>query len=66
MNADSQLRPLPDRLWSAKDLAVFLGVPVATLHQWRYLGVGPKAYKVGRWLKYDPAEVRAWLDHTAA
>jgi hypothetical protein len=39
---------------------------VATLHQWRYLGTGPKAYKVGRWLKYDPADIVAWLQSQAA
>lgn len=57
---------LPDRLWSAKEAAAFLGVPVATLHQWRYLGTGPKAYKVGRWLKYDPADIASWLHSQAA
>jgi hypothetical protein len=44
----------------------FLGLPVATLHQWRYLGIGPRAYKVGRWLKYDPADIVAWLQSQAA
>lgn len=50
-----------DRFWSAADTAAFLGVPVSTLHQWRYLRTGPKAYRVGRWLRYDPAEVVAWV-----
>lgn len=55
-----------DRLWSAADTATFLGVPVATLHQWRYLHTGPKAYRVGRWLRYDPVEVVAWVKGGAA
>jgi hypothetical protein len=55
-----------DRLWSAADTATFLGVPIATLHQWRYLHTGPKAYRVGRWLRYDPAEVVAWVKGGAA
>ncbi len=59
-------RQMPDRLWSAKEAAAFLGLPVATLHQWRYLGTGPRAYKVGRWLKYDPADIVAWLQDQAA
>ena len=50
-----------DPLWSADDVAAFLRVPKATLYQWRYLGSGPKASKVGRHLRYDPAEVRAWF-----
>jgi hypothetical protein len=52
-----ELRPL----WSAADVSTFLGVPVATLHQWRYLGRGPAAYRVGKHLRYDPEIVRRWL-----
>jgi DNA-binding transcriptional MerR regulator len=57
---------MPDRLWSVQDVSRFLGVPVATLHQWRYLGTGPKAYRVGKHLRYDPADVGAWLATRAA
>jgi predicted DNA-binding transcriptional regulator AlpA len=53
-------------LWSAKQVARFLGVPVATLYQWRYRRTGPRASRVGRHLRYDPAEVRAWLARQAA
>jgi len=49
-------------LASAEEVAEFLGVPVATLHQWRYKGTGPKASKVGRWLRYRWSDVEAWLD----
>jgi predicted DNA-binding transcriptional regulator AlpA len=55
-----------DRLWSARDTAAYLGVPVGTLYQWRCRGEGPRSYRVGRWLRYDPAEVRQWLDEQAA
>lgn len=55
-----------ETLWTAEDTAAFLGVPVATLYQWRYHGKGPRAYRVGRWLRYDPAEVRRWLVEQAA
>jgi predicted DNA-binding transcriptional regulator AlpA len=50
-----------DRLWTVNDVAGFLGVPVATLYQWRHRRIGPPAAKVGRHLRYDPAEVRAWF-----
>jgi hypothetical protein len=53
--------PTCDRLWNAHDVSAFLGVPVATLHQWRYLGPGPAAFKVGRHLRYDPDAVRRWV-----
>jgi excisionase family DNA binding protein len=58
--------PLPrqklERLLSADEVAEFLGIPVATLYQWRHKGCGPEAYRVGRHLRYDPLTVRAWLD----
>lgn len=49
------------RLWRAPEVAAYLGVPVATLHQWRYHGRGPDAFRVGRHLRYDPAAVNRWL-----
>jgi predicted DNA-binding transcriptional regulator AlpA len=55
-----------DRLWSIGDVSRFLGIPVNTLYQWRHHGVGPRAYRVGRHLRYDPAEIRRWLAEGAA
>ncbi|MGN6781732.1 MAG: helix-turn-helix transcriptional regulator [Marmoricola sp.] len=55
-----------DRLLSADEVAEFLGIPVATLYQWRHKGTGPGAYRVGRHLRYDAATVRAWLDEHLA
>jgi Helix-turn-helix domain len=54
-------RPGCDRLWSVTDVSRFLGVPISTLHQWRYLGRGPAAFRVGKHLRYDPDAVRRWL-----
>lgn len=53
---------MADRLWGVKDVAHYLGVPVATLYQWRYLGYGPKSRRVGRYVRYEPADVRAWFE----
>ena len=50
-----------ERLWSISEVSDFLGIPVATLHQWRYLGSGPEAFRVGKHLRYDPDVVRRWL-----
>lgn len=55
-----------ERLWTVEELSVFLGVPVATLYQWRYRRTGPPACRVGRHLRYDPAAVRAWLQRQAS
>ncbi|MGN6251055.1 MAG: helix-turn-helix transcriptional regulator [Marmoricola sp.] len=51
-----------ERLLSADEVAEFLGIPVATLYQWRHKGCGPDAYRVGRHLRYEPSTLRAWLD----
>ena len=51
-----------DGLVTTAELAAFLSMPVKTLRQWRYLGVGPKAFRIGRHVRYEPAEVRRWLD----
>ena len=51
----------PARLWSVTEVATFLGVPAATLYQWRYRGYGPPGRRVSRYLRYDPRDVRAWF-----
>jgi hypothetical protein len=51
-----------DGLITAAELAAFLSVPVKTLRQWRYLGVGRAALRIGRHLRYRPTEIRRWLD----
>ena len=55
------MKPDSDRLWTTEETASFLGIPKATLYRWRYLGIGPKAGRVGRHLRYDPADVIAWF-----
>ena len=50
-----------ERLWSVQETSHYLSIPVATLYRWRQLGGGPRSYRVGRHLRYDPAEVRQWL-----
>lgn len=58
-----------ERLWGVEDVSAYLGVPVSTLYTWRYLGSGPPGRRVGRYVRYDPSEVRRWfaeLDDGAA
>lgn len=51
-----------DRLWSIREVAEFLGLPVQTLYAWRYHGTGPRAYRCGRHLRYSRGEVLRWLE----
>ncbi|MET9022421.1 helix-turn-helix domain-containing protein [Actinopolymorpha sp. NPDC004070] len=39
----------------------YLGVPIETLYRWRYIGAGPRAARIGKHLRYDPADVYAWV-----
>ena len=55
-----------DALWSVQRTSQYLGIPVGTLYQWRHRRVGPPACKIGRHLRYDPAEVYAWVRERAA
>ena len=54
------------RLWSIQEASQYLGVPANTLYQWRVTGYGPKAYKLGKHLRYTPADIRAWLETKVA
>lgn len=51
---------------TTEELADYLGVPVATVYQWRTKGTGPRAIKVGRHLRFRAADVDAWLDEQAS
>ncbi len=50
-----------DPVWTIHDVAGYLRVPVETLYTWRKHRTGPPASRIGRHLRYDPAEVRAWF-----
>nr|WP_049568185.1 helix-turn-helix domain-containing protein [Nocardiopsis sp. SBT366] len=55
-------RPRTDEvLWSVTDTAAYLRVPPKTLYEWRYKGDGPPSHRVGRYVRYVPAEVHAWV-----
>jgi excisionase family DNA binding protein len=50
-----------DRLWTVRDVAAYLGVPMSTLYAWRTEGKGPAGRRVGRYVRYRPEDVRAWV-----
>jgi excisionase family DNA binding protein len=51
-----------ERLLTVHELSDYLGIPVATLYDWRVDGVGPQAVKLGRSLRYPESCVRAWIE----
>jgi excisionase family DNA binding protein len=44
------------------DLAQMLSVPVRTIYEWNSVGSGPAYYRVGRYVRYRPSDVKAWLE----
>ena len=50
------------RLLRPDELAVFLGIPLATIYRWRSRGDGPRGIRVGRHVRYRVEEVERWLD----
>jgi excisionase family DNA binding protein len=54
-------RSLPSRYLTPVDLADLLGVPLETVYQWRRKHTGPRGFRVGRHVRYDPEDVRAWI-----
>jgi excisionase family DNA binding protein len=54
-------RPGRDRLWTPTEVADYLAIPLATLYRWRSTGSSaPEGIRIGRHLRFDPNEVRAW------
>jgi excisionase family DNA binding protein len=60
----TKLRPISglDPLLSMEDLAEYLGVPIATIYDWRVDGKGPCGVRVGRHVKFTQRDVLAWID----
>lgn len=47
---------------TAGEVADLLRIKLGTLYNWRYLGQGPKSYRVGGALRYRREEVEAWVE----
>ncbi|MEV4965650.1 helix-turn-helix domain-containing protein [Streptomyces sp. NPDC024062] len=55
--------PLPSRYLTPDDLVeMFELSSVETVYQWRRKRTGPRGFRVGRHLRFDPNDVRAWVD----
>ncbi|MFJ6388938.1 helix-turn-helix domain-containing protein [Streptomyces sp. NPDC091972] len=52
---------LPDRYLTPDDIAGMFEVPIETVYQWRKKRTGPPGFRIGKHLRYDPADVRAYV-----
>lgn len=50
-----------ENLWGPKELADYLGVPVQTIYTWRTKSYGPPGRRMGKHLRYRPADVEQWV-----
>jgi predicted DNA-binding transcriptional regulator AlpA len=48
-----------------QELADLLQVPLKTIYTWRYKRIGPPAVPMGKYLRFRPEDVAAWLDERA-
>ncbi|MFD7941322.1 helix-turn-helix domain-containing protein [Streptomyces sp. NPDC059755] len=52
-------RGLPDRYLTPDDIAEIFEVPKETVYQWRKKRMGPPGFRIGKHIRYDPADVLA-------
>ncbi|MFJ6460005.1 helix-turn-helix transcriptional regulator [Streptomyces sp. NPDC091387] len=58
---------LPDRYLTPEDLVAMFSLPsVETVYAWRRKKLGPPAVRIGKYLRYDPAAVHAWVHEQTA
>lgn len=53
--------PALEPLLDITELAEYLGVPVSTVYDWRARGLGPRAHRFGKRLKFALSDVQAWM-----
>ncbi len=64
--SDHLTESLPVTLLTVADVAQLLQVPPKSIYSWRSKGEGPPGFRVGRHVRFDPADVRAWMDRQRA
>jgi predicted DNA-binding transcriptional regulator AlpA len=58
---DTHMKTLSNLL-NEHQVAEVLGVSVPTIRRWRLLGQGPKYYKIGAAVRYDPDGISNFLN----
>ena len=48
------------QLWNENQAGDYLGKKPTTMQQWRWTGYGPPYLKIGRNVRYEPEDVKAW------
>ena len=51
------------RMLTEADVVEMTGLARGTLAYYRHAGTGPRSFKLGRRVRYDEADVLAWIAH---
>ena len=57
-----RINDMPNKLLTPAEVSEALGIPVQTLAQWRWRNIGPAYHSVGRHVRYQLADIDAWLE----
>jgi predicted DNA-binding transcriptional regulator AlpA len=57
---------MPDRLLTHSEVAEWLQIPEQTLYRWESRGVAPRSSKIGRYTRYQLADVLAFVEARAS
>lgn len=49
-------------MWNHQKTAAYLGITEQALYWLNHRGTGPRRYRVGRYCRYRPSDVDAWLE----
>lgn len=60
LGSDFTLKEPVEPPFTPTALSTYLGVPLGTLADWRYRGVGPRFFKCGKLVRYSRADVAEW------
>ncbi|MFI6851746.1 helix-turn-helix domain-containing protein [Streptomyces sp. NPDC050416] len=52
---------LPDRYLTPDDIAEIFEVPKETVYQWRKKRIGPPGFRIGKYIRYDPTDIRTYV-----
>jgi hypothetical protein len=55
-----------ERLLTPAEVSEYLGIPMGTLANWRYLGLGPSFVRLGRHVRYRHLDLSTWVERHVA
>jgi predicted DNA-binding transcriptional regulator AlpA len=50
-----------DDLLTITEAAAMIRTPIATMRYWRYLGTGPRSFRLGRHVWYRASDIDSWI-----